>query len=115
MLECVKVVHDAGIVHTDLKPANFVLVKGALKLIDFGIAKAIPNDTTNIARDQQIGTLSYMSPEALCDAGNGPGGERLMKVRRRSDDEANVADGSTVRRLVPRLLALPGPTAARVT
>ena len=115
MLECVKVVHDAGIVHTDLKPANFVLVKGALKLIDFGIAKAIPNDTTNIARDQQIGTLSYMSPEALCDADNGPGGERLMKVRRRSDDEANVADGSTVRRLVPRLLALPGPTAARVT
>lgn len=54
MLEAVKVVHDAGIVHTDLKPANFVLVKGALKLIDFGIAKAIPSDTTNIARDQQV-------------------------------------------------------------
>lgn len=56
MLEAVKVVHDAGIVHTDLKPANFVLVKGALKLIDFGIAKAIPSDTTNIARDQQVNT-----------------------------------------------------------
>ncbi len=54
MLEAVKVVHDAGIVHTDLKPANFVLVKGSLKLIDFGIAKAIPSDTTNIARDQQV-------------------------------------------------------------
>ena len=57
MLEAVKVVHDAGIVHTDLKPANFVLVKGALKLIDFGIAKAIPSDTTNIARDQQVSSL----------------------------------------------------------
>ena len=56
MLEAVYVIHEQGIVHTDLKPANFVLVKGALKLIDFGIAKAIPNDTTNIARDQQVST-----------------------------------------------------------
>ncbi|GAA93362.1 uncharacterized protein L969DRAFT_91228 [Mixia osmundae IAM 14324] len=85
MLEAVKVVHDAGIVHTDLKPANFVLVRGALKLIDFGIAKAIPSDTTNIARDSQIGTANYMSPEALCDSGLGPRGERMMKLGRASD------------------------------
>jgi hypothetical protein len=81
MLEAVAVIHEEGIVHTDLKPANFVLVKGALKLIDFGIAKAIPNDTTNIARDQQIGTANYMSPEALSPhVSNGPRGERVMKV-----------------------------------
>lgn len=61
MLEAVAVIHEEGIVHTDLKPANFVLVKGALKLIDFGIAKAIPNDTTNIARDQQVS-----ADEAIC-------------------------------------------------
>lgn len=96
MLECVKVVHDAGIVHNDLKPANFVLVKGALKLIDFGIAKAIPSDTTNIARDQQIGTLSYMSPEALSDSGVGPRGERLMKVRGNGLDRLTHADGPSV-------------------
>lgn len=59
MLEAVNVIHEEGIVHTDLKPANFVLVKGSLKLIDFGIAKAIPNDTTNIARDQQVRALRY--------------------------------------------------------
>lgn len=79
MLEAVQVIHDEKIVHSDLKPANFVLVKGSLKLIDFGIAKAIPNDTTNISRDQQIGTANYMSPEAIEDTNLMPG-RRCMKV-----------------------------------
>jgi serine/threonine-protein kinase TTK/MPS1 len=51
--------------HSDLKPANFLLVSGFLKLIDFGIAKAIANDTTNIMRDYQTGTVNYMSPECI--------------------------------------------------
>jgi len=54
MLEAVHVIHEEKIVHSDLKPANFVLVKGELKLIDFGIANAIANDTTNIQRDHQV-------------------------------------------------------------
>lgn len=54
MLEAVHVIHEEKIVHSDLKPANFVLVKGDLKLIDFGIANAIANDTTNIQRDHQV-------------------------------------------------------------
>lgn len=41
-----------------------MLVRGELKLIDFGIAKAIQNDTTNIVRDSLGGTLNYMAPEA---------------------------------------------------
>lgn len=65
MLKCVKVVHDSGIVHSDLKPANFVLVKGILKIIDFGIANAVPDHTVNIYRETQIGTPNYMAPEAL--------------------------------------------------
>ncbi|WWD21061.1 hypothetical protein CI109_105542 [Kwoniella shandongensis] len=54
MLEAVQAVHKENVVHTDLKPANFVLVKGRLKIIDFGIAKAVANDTVNIQRDQQM-------------------------------------------------------------
>jgi len=65
MIECIKVVHDSGIVHSDLKPANFVVVKGKLKIIDFGIANAVPDHTVNIYRDTQIGTPNYMAPEAL--------------------------------------------------
>ena len=54
MLEAVLAIHNQNIIHSDLKPANFLLVEGCLKLIDFGIAKTIPNDTTNIQRDYQV-------------------------------------------------------------
>ncbi|KAI0317499.1 kinase-like domain-containing protein [Amylostereum chailletii] len=81
MLQAVQVIHEEKIVHTDLKPANFVLVRGQLKLIDFGIANAIANDTTNIQRDHQMGTVNYMSPEAI----EVPDGKRRLKVGRASD------------------------------
>lgn len=58
MLEAVQAVHEQKVVHSDLKPANFVLVKGRLKIIDFGIAKAIANDTVNIQRDVQVSERS---------------------------------------------------------
>lgn len=75
MLQAVHAIHSERIIHGDLKPANFLFVNGALKLIDFGIAKAISNDTTNIERDSQVGTVNYMSPEAI--QGNAaPSGQR---------------------------------------
>lgn len=82
MLECVHVIHEAGIIHTDLKPANFVLARGRLKLIDFGISKAVGNDTTNIGRDAQIGTANYMPPEGFLNVNSGQGANlALYKVR----------------------------------
>ncbi|KAK4199565.1 kinase-like domain-containing protein [Triangularia verruculosa] len=69
MLECVQAVHAKDVVHSDLKPANFVLVQGRLKLIDFGIANAIQTEmTVNVHRETQIGTPNYMSPESLMDS-----------------------------------------------
>ncbi|CAM0875242.1 unnamed protein product [Alopecurus aequalis] len=84
MLEAVNTIHEERIVHSDLKPANFMLVKGSLKLIDFGIAKAIMNDTTNIQRDSQVGTLNYMSPEAFMCNEQDSGGH-IVKCGRPSD------------------------------
>ncbi|PTB36861.1 hypothetical protein M441DRAFT_72924 [Trichoderma asperellum CBS 433.97] len=91
MLECLHAVHQYDIVHSDLKPANFVLVKGRLKLIDFGIANAIQTDeTVNVHRETQIGTPNYMSPESLLDSNNPRGGRfpgrpKLMKLGKPSD------------------------------
>jgi len=65
------VFYSAGIVHSDLKPANFILAGGIVKLIDFGIAKTIQPDRTSITCDQIVGTFSYMSPEAISDLNGG--------------------------------------------
>ncbi|KAL4657440.1 dual specificity protein kinase TTK isoform X1 [Arapaima gigas] len=67
MLEAVQTIHKHGIVHSDLKPANFVIVNASLKLIDFGIANRIQPDVTSIVKDSQVGTLNYMPPEAIKD------------------------------------------------
>ena len=87
MLTAVSTIHDAKIVHGDLKPANFVSVCGTLKLIDFGIAKAITaDDTTKITRDSMAGTPNYMSPEALKDIDEEEEtGRRGYRVGRASD------------------------------
>lgn len=89
MLECVRAVHNYNIVHSDLKPANFLLVQGRLKLIDFGIANAIQDNTVNVHREQQVGTPNYMSPEALIDSNASAGlpanSGKMMKLGKPSD------------------------------
>jgi serine/threonine-protein kinase len=71
--------HAKGIVHRDLKPANIFLVDDPAvpggertKLLDFGIAKLVEDDTAAVRtwRGTAMGTPAYMAPEQ-CDSRGG--------------------------------------------
>jgi WD40 repeat protein/serine/threonine protein kinase len=69
--QAVQHAHQKGIIHRDLKPANVLVTtedgRRVVKVIDFGIAKAIDQQTlerTAFTRmDMLMGTPEYMSPE----------------------------------------------------
>ncbi|XP_037247961.1 dual specificity protein kinase TTK [Falco biarmicus] len=86
MLEAVHTIHEYGIIHSDLKPANFLIVDGMLKLIDFGIANQMQPDVTSIVKDSQVGTMNYMPPEAIKDLSSyGENGKSRSKISPKSD------------------------------
>ena len=69
--------HQKGVIHRDIKPSNVLIAldgaKPVVKVIDFGIAKAIEgklSDRTLWTRlEQSVGTPAYMSPEQAGLAG----------------------------------------------
>ena len=66
--------HRMGLAHRDLKPGNIMLTRTGAKLLDFGLARLAlaglePSSQTVsdplTAHGEVLGTLQYMSPEAL--------------------------------------------------
>lgn len=57
--------HQHGIIHRDVKPANIMISKtGAVKVMDFGIARAIADTGNSVTQTAAvIGTAQYLSPE----------------------------------------------------
>ena len=58
--------HEYGVVHRDIKPGNIMLLeRGAVKIMDFGIARMRHVDSTKTSTGMVLGTPRYMSPEQI--------------------------------------------------
>src|ERR1700693_4496682 len=56
--------HGEGMVHRDIKPDNLFLTKqGIVKLMDFGLAKLVEEESGGAPQSSVTGTSGYMSPE----------------------------------------------------
>lgn len=64
LAEALSAIHQAGLVHRDLHPANVLLTREGPQIIDFGISRA--QEVTRVTRTgAMIGTPGYMSPEQI--------------------------------------------------
>jgi serine/threonine-protein kinase len=78
LIDALEYAHEKGIIHRDLKPANIKLTPdGRVKVLDFGLAKAISGDPAQTSSPANsptltmratlagviLGTAAYMSPE----------------------------------------------------
>ncbi len=65
ILEALEYSHRAGVVHRDIKPGNVMVTPaGQIKVMDFGIARAVSDSSSTVAETTQIlGTAAYFSPE----------------------------------------------------
>ena len=65
VLSALDFAHKQGVVHRDIKPANMMLTPaGAVKLMDFGIAKATADNKLTMT-GTTMGSVYYMSPEQI--------------------------------------------------
>ncbi|PCC73947.1 Predicted ATPase [Nannocystis exedens] len=74
LTETLAAIHERGVIHKDIKPANIIINPrtGEVKLTDFAIASALATESVALAApDRLVGTLAYMAPEQTGRVGRG--------------------------------------------
>jgi beta-lactam-binding protein with PASTA domain/tRNA A-37 threonylcarbamoyl transferase component Bud32 len=66
VLAALAAAHRAGLVHRDVKPENvLVSADGTVKVVDFGLARAVAAPSTSTQTGMVLGTVAYVSPEQV--------------------------------------------------
>ncbi|MBL8949224.1 MAG: serine/threonine protein kinase [Myxococcaceae bacterium] len=68
LCDALEAAHGAGIVHRDLKPQNIIVLdkpagRDLLKVLDFGLARSLDGEESNITGSNIVGSPNYISPE----------------------------------------------------
>jgi serine/threonine protein kinase len=64
LCQALSYIHGHGLIHRDLKPTNVMVdEEGVVRLMDFGLAKFLADDSVMTGTGQMVGTFRYMAPE----------------------------------------------------